>query len=251
MTESERQEQPGSRVETHKGALITFEGGDGSGKGTQTQLTFEWLQELGLPVRKSGFPMYETPTGQLVKAYLNGEMGTNVPAEVAGLLYQNDRLANIDPIKEWLGSGGIMLLDRYVESNSGHQGGKLPTDEERIKYILTNARTEYDENGLPVSDLTLLFTLSPELAQVYVSRKTAASRANYTTLSHDIHEADTNHLARANESFALLPGLYPHRFAYTPIVSESGHKMLPRQEIQLAVRKAIRPLLIAKGFLAT
>lgn len=251
MIEFERQELPGSRIESHKGALITFEGGDGSGKGTQTGLTFDWLQELGLPVKKSGFPMYETPTGQLVKAYLNGEMGTDIPAEIAGLLYQDDRLANIGPIKEWLDSGGIMLLDRYVESNSGHQGGKLPTEAERIKYILDNAHTEYNKNGLPVPDLTILFTLAPELAQEYVSRKTAASRANYTDLTHDIHEADVNHLANANESFALLPQLYPHRFAHTPIVSESGLAMLPRDDIQLAVRNAIRPLLFAKGFAVT
>lgn len=248
MSEFGYSELPGSRVEKHKGALITFEGGDGSGKGTQTHLTYEWLYDQGLPVKKGGFPMYDTLTGQKVKAYLNGEMGLDVSTQEAGLLYQNDRLANIEPIKEWLDAGGIWVLDRYVESNSGHQGGKLPTEEERIAYILNNARTEYEQNELPVPDLTVLFTLAPELAQEYVARKTAASRANYTTLTHDIHEADKNHLANANESFSLLPKLYPHRFAHTPITSENGLEMLPRKDIQMAVQKAIRPLLLQKGF---
>ncbi len=45
-----------------EGALITFEGGDGSGKGTQTELLYQWLLSQGLPVRKGGFPMYKTPT---------------------------------------------------------------------------------------------------------------------------------------------------------------------------------------------
>lgn len=67
-------------------------------------------------------------------------------------------------------------------------------------------------------------------------------------LRHDIHEADADHLAHANEAFTLLPELYPHRFAHTPITSENGLEMLPRQDIQLAVRAAIRPLLLQKGF---
>lgn len=192
--------------------------------------------------------MYKTPTGQEVARYLNGEFGEDVPAEVAGMLYQNDRLANIGPIRDWLEAGGIMLLDRYAESNSGHQGGKLPTKLERIEYILKNAETEYVINGLPVPDLTLLFTLDPELAREYVARKSAASRADYTTRSHDIHEADSQHLARANEAYALLPELYPHRFVHKPVTADSGLEMLPMEVIQDAVRRAVRPLLRRKGF---
>lgn len=45
-------------------------------------------------------------------------MGIDVPAEVAGKLYQNDRLANIEPVKAWLESGGIMLFDRYKALSS-------------------------------------------------------------------------------------------------------------------------------------
>ena len=239
---------PGGKIEDHPGALITFEGGDGSGKGTQTELTYQWLLRQGLPVKKGGFPMYKTPTGQEVARYLNGELGENVPAEVAGALYQDDRLANIGPIRDWLETGGIMLLDRYAESNSGHQGGKLPTKAERIEYILKNAEKEYVINGLPVPDLTLLFTLDPELAREYVARKSAASRADYTTRSHDIHEADAQHLAHANEAYALLPELYPHRFAHTPVTADSGLEMLPREVIQDAVQRAVRPLLQRKGF---
>ena len=234
-----------------EGALITFEGGDGSGKGTQTELLYQWLLSQGLPVRKGGFPMYKTPTGEKVAKYLNGDYGEELTADEAGVLYQDDRLANIGPIREWVERGGIQLLDRYVESNSGHQGGKLRTKEERIAYILKNAETEYGQNGLPEPDLTILFTLAPELAYEYVARKTAASRADYTELTHDIHENNKHHLADANEAFALLPELYPGRFAHTPITSESGLEMLPKQEIHLAVQKAVRPLLLEKGYSIT
>lgn len=231
-----------------EGALITFEGGDGSGKGTQTELTYQYLLSLDLPVRKGGFPMYSTPTGQKVGKYLNGEYGEEVSAEEAGVLYQQDRLANIGPIVEWINKGGIYLLDRYVESNSGHQGGKLRTKEARIEYILKNAKTEYQENGLPVPDLTILFTLSPELAYKYVAMKTASSRAAYTTLTHDIHESNKTHLSDANEAFLLLPNLYPERIRHIHTTAENGSEMLPKEKIQLSVQKAIHPLLVAKGY---
>src|SRR5690606_21579660 len=134
----------------------------------------------------------------------------NVPADIAGQLYIDDRLANKDVIEEWVKAGGIQLLDRYVESNSGHQGGKLPTKDERIKYILRNAHLEYEQNKLMVPDLTLLFTLDPKLARAYVVKKTAESRT-YTNMTHDIHEDDADHLRNANESFLLLTELYPER----------------------------------------
>lgn len=231
-----------------EGTLITIEGGDGTGKGTQTRHLFNYLSQQGLAVRRGGYPMYDTPTGKLISDYLNGKFGRDLSAEEAGELYQNDRIANMGAIQEWLDQGGIYLLDRYVESNSGHQGGKLPTKEERIAYILANAETEYGQNGLTVPDLTILFTLAPELAQAYVERKTAASRANYTTLTKDIHEDDPHHLANANEAFMLLPELYPDRVTHINTTAKSGVEMLGERRVHLAVRKAVRPLLLEKGF---
>ena len=228
------------------GALITFEGGDGSGKGTQSNLLLEYLESLGLPVKKSGYPMYETPTGEKVASYLRGELGLEVGADEAGKLYQNDRLANKGPIEEWLASGGIQILDRYVESNSGHQGGKIPDREGRVEYIKKNAQIEYGDNGLTMPDLTLLFTLDPELAQAYVATK---MKRNYTDDTHDIHEADPEHLRNANESFLLLTELYPERVRHIDVTATSGLEMLPREDIHQAVIKAVRPLLQTKGFI--
>lgn len=238
---------PNSELIPGRGALITFEGGDGSGKGTQTALLYEYLLELGFPVRKSGYPMYHTPTGMKVADYLNGRMGNDVPADIAGKLYSDDRLANKGPIEDWVKAGGIKLLDRYVESNSGHQGGKLPTKEARIEYILKNAELEYGANGLMKPDLTLLFTLDPELAQAYVAKKMASSRT-YTDKTHDIHEADPKHLQNANESFLLLTELYPERVRHIDITAENGQEMRTREDISQEIIRVVRPLLEVKGF---
>lgn len=234
-----------------KGLLITFEGGDGSGKGTQSKLLFEYLKSLGLPVRHGGFPMYDTPTGKKVGEYLNGLYGDKVSAEEGGKLYQDDRLANRGPIVEWLNDGGIYVLDRYVESNSGHQGGKLPTKEERIAFIRHNADIEYGQNNLPVPDVTILFTLSPELSRKYVARKSGESRANYTTRTHDIHEDDEDHLRHANEAFGLLTELYPERVCHINTTTANGNEMLPIETIARTVQDTVRPLLKAGGYFST
>jgi dTMP kinase len=228
-----------------RGALITIEGGDGSGKGTQTTLLYEYLQSFGIPVQKGSYPMYDTPTGKKVAAYLNGDMGEDIPAEIAGKLFTDDRLANKGPLESWVRHGGVRLQDRYVESNSGHQGGKLPTKEARIAYIKGNAEIEYGTNGLIMPDLTLLFTLAPDLAREYVAKK---AKRDYTDLTHDIHENDPFHLQNANESFLLLKELYPERVHHIDITAEDGKAMRSREEISQDVIKAVRPLLELKGF---
>ncbi len=57
------------------GQLIIFEGLDGSGKGTQTKLTAQRLQEQGKDLRQITFPNYESDSSALVKMYLAGAFG--------------------------------------------------------------------------------------------------------------------------------------------------------------------------------
>ena len=59
-----------------RGLLITVEGLDGSGKGTQSRLLLDSLQKRGIPVRLVSFPDYEHPSSTLVRQYLSGEFGS-------------------------------------------------------------------------------------------------------------------------------------------------------------------------------
>ena len=56
-----------------RGKLIVTEGLDGSGKATQTERLFAYLQEKGSPVSKVSFPDYDSPSSSLVKMYLAGD----------------------------------------------------------------------------------------------------------------------------------------------------------------------------------
>ena len=54
-----------------KGALIVFEGIDGSGKATQSSLLTKKLKQEGKSVMHISFPDYASPASSLVKMYLN------------------------------------------------------------------------------------------------------------------------------------------------------------------------------------
>lgn len=228
------------------GAIISFEGGDGSGKGTQSRLLYEYFQANEIPVKFESFPRYHTETGQKVAAYLNGELGLEVDAHEAGLLYSNDRLAAKDEMLDWLDQGGSWILDRYVDSNKGHQGGKLSTEIERLAFFEESDHIEFSVNGMPVPDKTILFALPPELAQTYVDQKMARK---YTDKKRDIHEADPDHLRRANESFELFAQTYPERVVPINPVDETGMAMRSVEAIHADVVNAVRPLLVREGLI--
>ena len=126
-----------------RGKLIVIEGTDCSGKETQSNMLLERLKKDGLKLEKKSFPMYDTPTGYVLGACLLGKphMGecifpegtTNVPPKVAALYYAADRLYNIETINKLLDDGVTVILDRYVESNMGHQGAKIFDKDERMK----------------------------------------------------------------------------------------------------------------------
>ena len=91
------------------GTLIILEGGDGSGKATQTKYLVERLQAEGYPVRSVSFPNYASDASMPIKMYLSGQFGTAVDAVnpyVASSMYAIDRFASL----EWTGSHFIMMV---------------------------------------------------------------------------------------------------------------------------------------------
>ena len=58
-----------------QGKLIVFEGTDGSGKATQSELLCQELTRRGVPYRKLTFPRYQEESSALVRLYLGGAFG--------------------------------------------------------------------------------------------------------------------------------------------------------------------------------
>jgi dTMP kinase len=198
---------------THKGKLIVFEGLDGSGKSTQTKLLESRLKKEGYRVVRIDFPQYGKKSAGLVEEYLNGKYGTTdeVGPYRASIFYACDRYDASFQIRQWLEEGTIVISDRYVGSNVGHQGGKIKDKEEREKYLKWLFGLEYNVFGIPRPDITFLLKTSPEwslkLAGKITDPEKLEKRKSYLGgKEKDLHEEDRAHLANALESYLEAVG---------------------------------------------
>ncbi len=193
----------------NRGLFIMIEGTDGSGKGTQTELLVERFQKEGFPVEQIHFPQYGQPSAALVEDYLNGKFGTaeQVGPYRASILYAVDRYAASEKIQNWINQGKIVIANRYVGSNLGHQGGKISDSEQRKKYFEWNYDLEYGIFKIPYPDVIIILLLKPVIDQKLVDQK--GERAYLNGKKRDIHEDDLSHLKNAESAYLQLAHIYP------------------------------------------
>ena len=149
------------------GKLIVFEGTDGSGKATQSQLLGQRLEREGISFRRINFPRYGKPSAAMVEEYLNGNLGKSpddVNAYAASMFYAMDRYASYkQDWGEFYESGGLIIADRYTTSNAVHQASKLPEGERRV-FLNWLFHLEYELLGLPAPDLVLYLDMPTEIS---------------------------------------------------------------------------------------
>jgi len=179
------------------GLFITFEGGDGSGKSTQSALLTEWLTAGGNTVVHSREPG-GTDLGVELREIILHRRGYIAPRAEA-LLYAADRAHNIaTKVRPAIERGEIVIQDRYLDSSVAYQGAGRVLDGTEIRDISLWAA----EGLLP--DLTVLLDLSAENGR----ERIASTRDTYDRLEaekSDFHE-------RVRDSFLALAAAEPHRF---------------------------------------
>jgi len=179
------------------GLFITFEGGDGSGKSTQSALLTEWLIAGGNTVVHSREPG-GTDLGAELREIILHRRGYIAPRAEA-LLYAADRAHNIaTKVRPAIERGEIVIQDRYLDSSVAYQGAGRVLDGTEIRDISLWAA----EGLLP--DLTVLLDLSAENGR----ERIASTRDTYDRLEaekSDFHE-------RVRDSFLALAAAEPHRF---------------------------------------
>jgi len=151
------------------------------------------------------FPVYDSPTGKVVSQYLAGEFGptNSIDPKIASTWYALDRYAHMPRMKRSMGSGATVVCDRYVESNMGHQGGKIESCEERAKFFKWCDQLEYDTLELIRPSVCFFLHVPWEM-----SHKLIAMRALAEGRELDGHEADKTHLKMAESSYLQLAGIY-------------------------------------------
>jgi len=104
------------------GFFIAFEGGEGAGKSTQTELLSKRLVDEGFSVVVTREPG-GTPTAEKIRSVLLDPTITDMPDQAEALLFaasRADHAANL--IRPALESGSVVICDRYLESSVAYQG---------------------------------------------------------------------------------------------------------------------------------
>ncbi len=220
------------------GLFIAIEGGDGSGKATQSKLLIEYLKSEGHDVLEADFPRYGESSAYYVERYLNGDYGgpNDIPADLGALPYALDRFAAKDEIIAHLKKpNAIVVSNRYVASNLAHQGAKLTDQNERHVFYERTKKTEYGILGIPKPDLNIVLLVPSHIAQENIDKKEARS---YTDKKRDIHEADADHLEKAKTNYKELCQLYPDEYTAIECTDTTG-KMRSIVDIESDIRQLI------------
>ena len=105
-----------------KGIFIAFEGGEGSGKSTQSKLLKKWLEEEGEEVLLSREPG-GTEMGKDLRRILLDHSTGEISPRAEALLYAADRAHHVfSKIRPALDRGEVVITDRYFDSSIAYQG---------------------------------------------------------------------------------------------------------------------------------
>lgn len=219
------------------GRLIVFEGTDGSGKATQTELLCRELDRRGIPYKRLTFPRYDQDSSALIRLYLNGAFGTrpdDVNAYAAATFFAVDRYASYK--QDWgafYEAGGLLVADRYTTSNAVHQTVKLPAGERGV-FLDWLFDFEYRLLGLPCPTRVLYLEVPTDLTEQMMRR-----RESQTHTKADIHEQDDAYLRLCRENAAFVVD----RCGWTRIDCTEGGKLRSAEAIHREVMERIADIL--------
>lgn len=216
-----------SKKNNIRGKLIVLDGTDGAGKTTQTNLLIETLKSTGYEVEMADFPKYGDKSAGPLEEYLAGKYGQMNP-KAASIFYAIDRFDASVEMNKWLEEGKIVIANRYVTANAGHQGGKISDKAERLKFFKWLNNLEYDIFGIPKPDLNIILHVPAQVGQNRV--KTRGKKT-------DIHELDIEHLQNAERVYLEISQLFPN----TRLVEcAEGEEMLSPQDVHNQVWEYVR-----------
>jgi dTMP kinase len=176
------------------GTFIAFEGGEGTGKSTQSKLLKKWLEDRGEIVVLSREPG-GTDLGQGLRKILLGHETGEISPRAEALLYAADRAHHVySVIRPALAKGEVVISDRYFDSSIAYQGaGRIlsPGEVARISRWAT-------ESLFPT--LTIVIDLSAETG---IGRLKSHDRLEAEPLA--FHE-------RVRQEFLQIARLDPERY---------------------------------------
>ena len=187
-----------------EGLFIAFEGGEGSGKSTQSKLLKEWFENEGKVVVLSREPGGTELGKNLREILLNHETGEIAPRSEA-LLYAADRAHHVySKIRPALERGDVVITDRYFDSSIAYQGAGR---------VLSSSEVARINRWATESLFPTLTIILDQPAEVGLSRIKNADRLESESI--EFHN-------RVRQEYLQLAGIDPERYlvidAQRPII---------------------------------
>jgi dTMP kinase len=221
----------------NQGLVIAIDGTDGSGKETQTELLKKRLETLGYVVQTVSFPRYGEKAAEQAVSYLKGEMGadaSSIDPYLVSTFFADDRKDYAPTMLDALAKGHIVISDRYVAANVGHQGSKFDNPTDRDIFLRWLFELEYEKNKIPKPDINFILHVPTEVSQQLIKNRGKAT---------DIHEKDPNHLRKAEAAYLELPKLFS---GFTLINCIKSNVLMSSKEIHEIIWSYVSPLLTEK-----
>ncbi|GGK74188.1 hypothetical protein Sme01_33650 [Sphaerisporangium melleum] len=182
-------------AEPDHGVFIAFEGGEGSGKTTQSRLLAIWLRDQGFDVVQTRQPG-STKVGMRLRAILLDAAHQGLSARSETLLYAADRAEHVEKvIRPALHRGAMVVCDRYVDSSLAYQGAGRELDQRDVVKV-----NSWATGGL-MPDLTVLIDVPPSVGLARMA--SPADRIEAEPL--EFHE-------RVRREFRALAAAEPDRY---------------------------------------
>ena len=200
---------------SRRGIFVTLEGGEGSGKTTQSRRIVAYLRSRGREVLETREPG-GTEAGEMIRDILLHRVASLSPrAELALYLASRSQLVE-QIVRPKLEKGVDVICDRYTDSSTAYQGGGRELGIEFVEEL-----NDWATGGLE-PDLTLYFDLP---AATGLSRRGEAGDDEFDRIERedlDFHE-------RVSHAYRALAERHAQRFR---VVSTEGGEEAVWERVQ-------------------
>ena len=184
-----------------QGLLITFEGGEGTGKSTQSKLLYDYLKskttDVILTREPGGCKESENIRNLLVKGNIN--KWDPITESLLHNAARREHIKNI--IKPALLKNKIVICDRYIDSTMAYQGIGQGVNSDFLNIL----SKEITENI--VANITFIFDIDPDISLKRAKKRDKNTNNRYENFDLSFHKNIRNYfksLINTNKRYILI-----------------------------------------------
>jgi dTMP kinase len=178
--------------------FISFDGVDGVGKSTQTELFVEWLREQGRTVVTCRDPG-STELGERLRTLVLKASDIKIDAESEMLLYMAARAQLVaEVIEPALAAGQVVVSDRFLLANVVYQGHAAGLEPQSI-WDVGNVATAGQQ-----PDLTIVLDMPLEKAVSRIGRELDRMEAKGSEFLQRVRQGFLTEAERAPEQIKVI-----------------------------------------------